>query len=107
MKTVASCICMLGLAIGLSGQTSVTPVTTTTQQAKILDPAVSTPRFAFSAHEAEVSPDGKRLSLQGAVEIRVGSTVMTADEADIVFASPGEQSDIQLRGKVRVRAILR
>ena len=69
MKTVASCICMLGLAIGLSGQTSVTPVTSETQQRKIPDPAVSTPRFAFSAPYAEVTPDGKQMSITGGVEI--------------------------------------
>ena len=108
MKKVASCICMLGLAVGLSGQTSVSPMTTAaTQQVKALDPAAPTKRFVFEARDVEVSPDGKRMSLNGAVQIRVDSTVMTADEAVIVFASPGEQSEIQLRGDVRVHAILK
>ena len=47
------------------------------------------------------------MSIKGGIEMRVDSTVMTADEADILFAAAGEHSDIQLRGNVRVRAIIR
>ena len=40
------------------------------------------------------------------VEIRIGSTLITADEAEIRYGAHGEQSDVQLRGNVHLKAIL-
>jgi len=40
------------------------------------------------------------------VAIRIGSALITADEAEIRYGAQGEQSDVQLRGNVHLKAIL-
>jgi hypothetical protein len=43
---------------------------------------------------------------KGEVEIRIGSTVLTADEAEIHYGGPSEPDDVELRGNVHLKAVL-
>ena len=105
MKTIKLSVCAIGLAVVMGDATASRSAMHAASQAKSGPPVVA--RWSFDSRDVEVSPDGRRLSAHGAVEIRVDSILMTADEADIRFGAPGEPSDIELRGRVRVRAVLR
>ena len=87
MTTVAFSVVVVGLGLAASGQMASAP-----NQAKVI------------AHE--ITRSAKATHLRGSVEIRIGTTVIRADEADIINSAPGEASEIALRGNVRVRAVL-
>ena len=95
MRTAILCLCVLGLSIVANGQ-SVTP------------PPVridSTPPTAILT--SRVIEVGGRVVARGHVEIRIGSTIVTADEAEIRYGAPGEQDEVELRGNVRLKADLK
>ena len=80
MTTVSFSLIVVGLSIAASGQTTSAP-----------------DRTIMRAHEITRSADGTHL--RGSVEIRLGTTVLYADEADITNGAPGEASEISLRGQ--------
>jgi nucleoid-associated protein YgaU len=87
MKVIALCFGVLVLAITVSGQT------------------VSAPDNSVTAREmTSLSED--RLVAKGGVKLTIGTTVITADEAEIHYGGPGKLSDIRLSGPVCVKAIL-
>ena len=48
-----------------------------------------------------------RVVAKGDVEIRIGQSIISADEAEIRYGGPGEQDDVELRGNVRLKAHLK
>ena len=104
MRIALSCLAVLGFTMVVSGQVMVSAPTTpveATLQAKQLQVGVSEPQVLRDGGLAVKS----RVVAMGA-EIRIGSTLITADEAEIRYGAPGEQSDVQLRGNVHLKAIL-
>ena len=88
MKVVGLCFGVLVVALAANGQT------------------VTAPDFRVTAGEIVSGLNEKRVVAKGGVELTIGTTVITAEEADIQFGGVGKVSDIRLTGPVRVRAIL-
>ena len=63
--------------------------------------------------ETSVRREGEPLVMQsrvvakGDVEIRIGQSLITADEAEIRYGAPGVPDDVALRGNVRLKAHLK
>ena len=89
MKTIALCVGVVGLAIAASWQTAKAP-----------------DRAWGMILAGQIERSAEKTLAKGAVEIRFGTTVIYADEADITNSAPGEASEIELRGTVRVKAVL-
>jgi hypothetical protein len=87
MKVVGLCFGVLVVALAANGQT------------------VTAPETQMKAREITQQGE-KRVVAKRGVELTIGTTVITADEADIQFGGVGKVSDIRLTGPVRVRAIL-
>ena len=50
----------------------------------------------------------RRVVAKGDVEIRIGESLISADEAEILYAAaPGEPDEVELRGNVRLKAHLK
>lgn len=107
MRLVLSCLAILALTMVVSGQ--VIPPTASVK--------ATPPEAILQAKELQVGVSEPQLRRDGGlmvrsravgkgVEIRIGSVLITADEAEIQQGAPGEQSNVQLRGNVHLRAIL-
>ena len=106
MRIVLSCLAMLALTMAVSGQ-DIAP----TAPVKATSEAIMQARqMQVGVFELQVLRDGGLAVLSRVVgkdvEIRIGSTLITADEAEIRYGAHGEQSDVQLRGNVHLKAIL-
>jgi lipopolysaccharide export system protein LptA len=88
MKVVGLCFGVLVVALAANGQT------------------VTAPAYLVTAREIVSWQNEKRVVAKGGVELTIGTTVITADEADIQYGGVGKVSDIRLTGPVRVKAIL-
>ena len=93
--------CMLGLTIGLNGQTGVAPSEATWTTAQI----------SVGPGPVREMPDGHRLMTSRVaaktVEIRVGQTIITADAAEVGdWVGAVGPVDIVLTGNVHVRTVL-
>ncbi len=97
---------ILGLLLVMQGQGSV-PVRTVAS-----GPVEAT----LYARQIEVGAESKpaagekmmvrsRVVAKG-VEIRLGSSVLVADEGEIRYGATGERSDVELRGNVHLKAVL-
>ena len=107
MRTVLSCLAILALTMVASGQVSAPTAS-----------AAATPAEAvLRARQLQVGVSEPQLLREGGlairsrvvgteVAIRIGSALITADEAEIRYGAQGEQSDVQLRGNVHLKAIL-
>lgn len=87
MKVVGLCFGVLALAFAASGQAQAPGARVT------------------ASHITQVSQS--RVTATGDVQITIGTTVITADAADIQDGGPGMPSDITLTGTVRVRAFVK
>lgn len=107
MKKVFSFVCVLGFTLALYGQVTIATAPTqvdaapaTSLQAREIRVGTARPRDAGQPLEA-----GDRVIASGSVEIRIGSTLVTADEAEIRHGAPGEPADIELRGNVHLKTV--
>lgn len=109
MRTAFLCLCVLGLTIVANGQ-SVTPPPVSIQSTA--PAAILKARVMEVGVVPQVLPGGEtavrsRVVAKGDVEIRIGSSLVTADEAEIRYGAPGEQDEVELRGYVRLKADLK
>lgn len=120
MRTALLCLCVLGLTMVASGQDKAEPVfmggqdkggplfTVTPSPAAILKAR----QMQVGVVETRVRREGEpvvmksRVVAKGDVEIRIGQSLITADEAEIRYGGPGEPDDVELRGNVRLKAHL-
>ena len=107
MRIVLSCLAILALTMVVSGQVS---APTTSVKATPSEAILQARQMQVGESEPQVLRDGG-LALRSRVvgtdvKIRIGSTLITADEAEIRYGAHGEQSDVQLRGNVHLKAIL-
>jgi hypothetical protein len=120
MKTVFLCLCVLGLAIVVNGQEKSGPGFMGGQdKGAPLFTVKPSPAAILKARQMEVGVvetsvrrEGEplviksRVVAKGDVEIRIGQSFITADEAEIRYGGPGEPDDVELRGNVRLKAHL-
>jgi hypothetical protein len=107
MRTAVLCLFVLGLTIAASGQAVQTP-------SMYVDERPPTASLkARSLETGSISrplPDGgmavESRSVFKGVEIRIGSVLVTADEAEIKYGTRGEPDDLELRGKVHLKSKL-
>ena len=119
MRTVILCLCLLGLTMGVSGQDKADFARRVAEATVLIDDGP--PAAILKARKLEVgvvpSVQGKdttttmrmqsRVVAKGDVEIRIGQSIISADEAEIRYGGPGEQDDVELRGNVRLKAHLK
>ena len=107
MRIVLSCLAILALTMVVSGQVS---APTDTVKATPPEAILQARQMQVGVSEPQLRRDGGltvRSHVVGKdVEIRIGSTLITADEAEIRYGAHGEQSDVKLRGNVHLKAIL-
>ena len=105
MRIVTACLCVLGLTIVANSQE---------KGARVAD---TPPAAVLKARQLEVgvvpavqangaTTTRSRVVAKGDVEIRLGQSIITADEAEIRYGAPGEPDDVELRGHVRLKAHL-
>ena len=118
MRTALVCLCVLGLSMVAGGQDTSGPVPIGGQDRGALLLTVDTPPAAIlKARQLEVGADETRAPAEGEpmvvksrvvakgdVEIRIGQSLITADEAEIRYGAPGEPDEVDLRGNVRLKA---
>ena len=93
MRIVLSCLAVLALTLVVSGQVS---APTTSVKAKPSEAILQARQMQVGESEPQVLRDG-RLAVRSRVvgtdvEIRIGSTLITADEAEIRYGAPGARS---------------
>ena len=120
MRTALLCLCVLGIAIVVNGQDNAGPLFKTGREkgaplftvntsptailkARQMEVGVAEPR---ARREGEPTVIKSRVVAKGDVEIRIGPSLITADEAEIHYGGPGEPDDVELRGNVRLKAHL-
>jgi lipopolysaccharide export system protein LptA len=87
MRTAFLCLCVLGLTMVVNGQDAVAP------------PLAPDTTLFTSTMQVGAGP-----TVAKNVEIHVGSTVVTADEAEIRYGvAPGKPDEVDLRGNVRMK----
>jgi len=110
MKKVLSFVFALGLTMAIYGQ--VTIATAPTQADCAPAPVLETQRLEVGMTKPGGLPGGgsevgTRVLAKGGVVIRIGSNLITADEAEIRRgAGPDEPSDVELRGNVHLKSVL-
>jgi hypothetical protein len=111
MRIVFSCLAIVGITIVVSAQQTVSAPTTHNVDATPSEAVLEAKQMEVGmVSEPQVLRDGglavrSRVVGKG-VEIRIGSALITADEAEIRYGAPGKRSDVQLRGNVHLKAIL-
>lgn len=89
MRTAVLCLCVLGLTMVVNGQDAVAPPI-----------APDTTTMFVGSMRVGAGP-----AVAKNVEIHVGSTIVTADEAEIRYgAAGGKLDEVDLRGNVRMKA---
>ena len=118
MRTALVCLCVLGLSMVVGGQDTAGPGLVGGQDRGALLLTVDTPPAAVlkarqmevGVAETPVPGKGEPMAIQsrvvakGDVEIRIGQSLITADEAEIRYGAPGEPDEVELRGNVRLKA---
>ena len=100
MKTVVACLCILGLAMVGNGQEAGAP--SDQPAARMLISSMEVGRAPVKVLPGGGRQTGNRTVAKN-VEIQSGSTVVTADEAEIRFGAPGQPDELDLHGNVRMR----
>jgi len=118
MRAAILCLCLLGLTLAVNGQDkpvfigrpdkgapifTVTPSPAAILKARQMEVGVVETRVS---REGEPMVMKSRVVAKGDVEIRIGQSLITADEAEIRYGGPGEPDDVELRGNVRLKAHL-
>jgi hypothetical protein len=109
MRFVLSCLAILALTMLVSGQV---PIGAPTSDVNVTpaEAILRAKQMQVGVSEPQLRRDGgltvRSRVVGNGVEIRIGSTLITADEAEIQHGAPGEQSDVQLRGNVHLKAVL-
>ena len=106
MRTTLLCLFVLGLTIVASGQAVQMPSTYVDERPPT---AILKARSLETGSVSRALPNGGmavegRSVFKGDVEIRIGSVVVTADEAEIRRGARGEPDDVELRGNVHMKA---
>ena len=118
MRTALVCLCVLGLTMVAGGQDTAGPGLVGGQDRGALLLTLDTPPAAVlkarqlevGAAETRAPGEGEpmvvksRVVAKGDVEIRIGQSLLTADEAEIRYGAPGEPDEVELRGHVLLKA---
>jgi hypothetical protein len=103
MRTICLSLCALALTMAVSGQGLVAP--------SAPDATILISEMEVGLGPARTIPGGgteiRGFAVAKNVEIHVGSTVVTADEAEIRYGVAGEPDQVDLRGNVRMKAKIR
>ena len=108
MRTAILCLCVLGLTIVVNGQDKSAPLFTVKPSPAAI---LKARQLEVGVAETSVRRQGEPLVMKSrvvakGVEIRIGQSLITADEAEIRYGGPGEPDDVELRGSVRLKAHL-
>jgi lipopolysaccharide export system protein LptA len=109
MRTAILCLCVLGLTIVVNGQDKSAPLFAVKPSPAAI---LKARQIEVGVVETSVRREGEpmvmksRVVAKGDVEIRIGQSLITADEAEIRYGAPGEPDDVELRGNVRLKAHL-
>jgi hypothetical protein len=109
VKRVIFCVGMLGLTIALSAQQRIPPRESVKVASDVVDGVLKAREIAIggkaTTHQEGVSLGGRRVARD--VQIRIDSTVLTADEVEITPGRSGGPDTYELRGAVRLTARLK
>jgi hypothetical protein len=105
MKRVLSFVVVLGVTLAVYGQ--VTIATAPAQADCATAPVLETRQLTSTVRGPGGSDAGSVVVAKGGVVIRIGSAVITADEAAIQRgAEAKDPSDVELRGNVHLKSVL-
>jgi hypothetical protein len=113
MRTALLTLCLLGLAMGVMGQTTVAPQTQDTHSAQLpttpvlYDTVPPTAMLKCASFSVDMASAVMSRVVAKNVEIQMGDNVLVADEATIQYQATGDRDDVELRGNVHLKAKVR